>query len=65
MRLYAEMYDTDIYNIQSSLRKLRRKVHGNSLKTIKSVLKTHKKNCFYLRIALEYFKFCFYSSVSY
>lgn len=43
MRLYAEMYDTDIYNIQSSLRKLRRKVHGNSLKTIKSVLKTHKK----------------------
>lgn len=46
MRLYAEMYDTDIYNIQSSLRKLRRKVHGNSLKTIKSVLKTHKKTAF-------------------
>lgn len=43
MRLYAEMYDTHMYNIQSSLRKLGRKAHGNSLKTIKSVLKTLKK----------------------
>lgn len=58
MGLYAQICDIFMYDIQSPLRKLGRKAHGNSLKIPKLTLKTPKKVHLpenYIKISLNYF----------